>query len=127
GSLIGHNTVRREVMGTANRLATPEEIARMQTLVEKSMRDGAVGFSTGLIYIPGTYSNSDEVVALAKSAAKFGGVYSSHMRDEGAQVLDAIAEALRVGREAGMPVELSHFKIDNRRLWGASDKSLALV
>ena len=126
-SLYGHNTVRSRVMGTANRPATPEEIAKMQGLVEQAMRDGAVGFSTGLIYIPGTYSNSDEVVALAKAAAKHGGVYSSHMRDEGARVLDAIEEALRVGREAGMRVELSHFKIDNRRLWGASEKSLALV
>jgi N-acyl-D-amino-acid deacylase len=126
-SLIGHNTVRREVMGTANRLATPEEIVRMQTLVEKNMRDGAVGFSTGLIYIPGTYSNSDEVVALAKSAAKYGGVYSSHMRDEGEHVFEAIEEALRVGREGGMRVELSHFKIDNKRLWGSSSKSISLV
>ena len=126
-SLIGHNTVRSEVMGTANRAATPEEIARMQELVAKNMRGGAVGFSTGLIYIPGTYSNSDEVVALAKSAAQYGGVYASHMRDEGDKVIDAINEALRVGREAGMRVELSHFKIDNRRLWGSSQKTLALV
>jgi N-acyl-D-amino-acid deacylase len=126
-SLIGHNTVRSEVMGTANRLATPEEIAKMQALVEKNMREGAVGFSTGLIYIPGAYSNSDEVVALARAAAKYGGVYTSHMRDEGAHVLDAIAEAIRVGREGGMRVELSHFKIDNQRLWGSSEKSIALV
>jgi N-acyl-D-amino-acid deacylase len=127
GSLIGHNTVRSEVMGTANRLATPEEIVRMQELVERAMQDGAVGFSTGLIYIPGTYSNTEEVVALAKAAGKYGGTYASHMRDEGAHVLDAITEAVTVGRETGMPVELSHFKIDNRRLWGSSGKSLALV
>lgn len=126
-SLIGHNSVRREVMGTANRLATPEEIARMQALVEQGMSDGAVGLSTGLIYIPGTYSNTDEVVALGKAAAKYGGVYASHMRDEGDKVLDAITEAVTVGREAGMRVELSHFKIDNRRLWGSSEKSIALV
>ncbi|MCC6368805.1 MAG: D-aminoacylase [Bryobacterales bacterium] len=126
-SLIGHNTVRREVMGTANRLATPGEIAQMQELVEQAMREGAVGFSTGLIYIPGTYSNSNEVVALAKPAGRMGGVYASHMRDEGAKVLEAIEEAVRAGGEAGARVELSHFKIDNQRLWGASDKSLALV
>ena len=126
-SLVGHNSVRREVMGTANRQATPEEIVRMQKLVEKSMRDGAVGFSTGLIYIPGTYANTDEVVALGKAAAPYHGVYASHMRDEGVHVLEAIEEAVRVGRETGMPVELSHFKIDNKRLWGTSDKSLALV
>jgi N-acyl-D-amino-acid deacylase len=126
-SLVGHNTVRSAVMGDANRAATPQEIAAMQVLVEDNMRAGAIGFSTGLIYIPGTYSTADEVVAVAKAAGWFGGVYSSHMRDEGARVLDAIEEALRVGREAGMRVELSHFKIDNRRLWGWSEKSLALV
>lgn len=126
-SLIGHNTVRAEVMGRANRLATTEEIARMQALVDKAMKEGAVGFSTGLIYIPGTYSNPDEVVALAKAAAAHGGVYASHMRDEGEKITDAINEAVRVGKEAGMRVQLSHFKIDNRRLWGASDQSLALV
>lgn len=126
-SLIGHNTVRREVMGTANRFATPEEIEKMQALVEQAMREGAVGFSTGLIYIPGTYSNSAEVVALARSADRMGGVYASHMRDEGEKVLDAIEEAVRAGSEAGARIELSHFKIDNQRLWGASDKSLALV
>jgi N-acyl-D-amino-acid deacylase len=127
GSLIGHNTVRAEVMGTANRGATPEEIQRMQALIEKAMEDGAVGFSTGLIYIPGTYASTEEVVALAKAAGKHGGTYASHMRDEGEHVLEAITEAVTVGREAGMPVELSHFKIDNRRLWGMSDMSIALV
>ncbi len=126
-TLIGHNTVRSEVMGTANRLATADEIARMQRLVDQAMRDGAVGFSTGLIYIPGTYSNTAEVVALAKVAGKYGGTYSSHMRDEGEHVLEAITEAVTVGKENNMPVELSHFKIDNRRLWGSSDQSLALV
>jgi N-acyl-D-amino-acid deacylase len=126
-SLIGHNTVRSEVMHRENRQATPEELARMEAFVEQAMQEGAVGFSTGLIYIPGTYSSSDEVIALGKAAGTYGGVYASHMRDEGAKVLDAIEEAVRVGKEASVPVELSHFKIDNRRLWGASDKSIALV
>lgn len=127
GTLIGHNSVRDAVMGSANRQATPEEIQKMQALVEQAMRDGAVGFSTGLIYIPGTYSNTEEVVALAKSAAKYGGVYASHMRDEGSKVIQAIEEAVTVGKEAGVPVELSHFKIDNKSIWGASKQSLALV
>jgi N-acyl-D-amino-acid deacylase len=113
-SLIGHNSVRQEVMGTANRKATPEEIEKMQALVEKGMRDGAVGFSTGLIYIPGTYSDTAEVVALAKAAAKFGGVYASHMRDEGVHVIDAINEAVTVGKESGLRVELSHSKSTTR-------------
>lgn len=126
-SLIGHNAVRAAAMGTANRAANAEEIARMQSLVDKGMRDGAVGFSTGLIYIPGTYSNTDEVVALAKAASKHGGVYASHMRDEGEAITEAIDEAVRVGKEAGMRVQISHFKIDNAKLWGASVKSIEQV
>ena len=126
-SLVGHNTVRREVMGTANRLATPDEIRKMQSLVERAMLDGAVGFSTGLEYVPGTYSNTAEVVALAKAAAAHGGVYTSHMRDEGIHEIDAINEAVNVGKEAGIPVEISHLKIDRRSVWGASDQSLALI
>jgi len=126
-TLIGHNSVRSEVMGTANRKATILETGQMQDLVEKAMREGAVGFSTGLIYIPGTYSNTEEVVALAKAAAKHGGVYASHMRDEGEKITEAIDEAVQVGREARIPVQISHFKIDNRRLWGTSVNSLALI
>lgn len=126
-TLIGHNSVRREVMGTANRQATPEELKRMEELVATAMREGAVGFSTGLIYIPGTYSNTAEVVALGVAAGKFGGVYASHMRDEGEKVLEAIREAADVAKAAGVPAQLSHFKIDTPRLWGMSTKSLALV
>ena len=127
GTLVGHNTVRRQVMGMANRKSTPEETARMQELVEQAMREGAVGLSTGLIYTPGTYASSDEVVALGRAAAKHGGVYATHMRDEGEHVLEAIEEALRVGREAGLRVEISHFKVANKRLWGTNEKGLALV
>ncbi|MBI5086162.1 MAG: D-aminoacylase [Acidobacteria bacterium] len=126
-SLIGHNTVRREVMGNANRQATADEIARMKELVHRAMQEGAVGLSTGLIYIPGTYANSDEVVELGKSAAPYSGVYASHMRDEGAKILESIHEAARVGGEAGVRVQLSHFKIDTPRLWGMSEQSIALV
>jgi N-acyl-D-amino-acid deacylase len=126
-SLIGHNAVRSAVMGTAQRQAMPEEIERMQALVDQAMRDGAVGFSTGLIYVPGTYANTEEVVALARAAAKHGGVYASHMRNEGPQVLEAITEAATVGRETGLPVQISHFKIDTKSLWGMSEKSIALV
>jgi N-acyl-D-amino-acid deacylase len=126
-TLIGHNSVRSEVMGTANRLATAEEIAKMQALVERGMQEGAVGFSTGLIYIPGTYSNTEEVVALGKAAAQFGGVYASHMRDEGDRVIEAINEAVTVGKESGLRVQWSHFKIDTPRIWGYSEKTIALV
>ncbi len=126
-TLIGHNSVRREVMGTANRLATDEEIGRMQELVEQAMREGAVGLSTGLIYIPGTYSDTKEVVALAKAAGKYNAVYASHMRDEGARVKEAIAEAVTAGREGGLRVQISHFKIDTPRIWGMSRETIALV
>ena len=100
-TLIGHNTVRRQVMGTENRHGTPEELARMKELVHAAMAQGAVGLSTGLIYIPGAYAPTEEVVELAKSAAVYNGVYASHMRDEGAQILEAIHEAARVGDDAG--------------------------
>ncbi len=126
-SLVGHNTVRRQVMESANRQATAAEIARMKELVHTAMQQGAVGLSTGLIYVPGTYASTDEVVELGRAAAAYNGVYASHMRDEGAAILDAIHEAARVGQEAGMRVELSHFKIDTPRIWGFSEKSLALV
>ncbi|HEU0121706.1 MAG TPA: D-aminoacylase [Bryobacteraceae bacterium] len=126
-TLIGHNSVRREVMGTANRKATDEEIVKMQALVDQAMRDGAVGFSTGLIYIPGTFSDTREVVALAKAAGKYDAVYASHMRDEGDKVKAAISEAVTVGREAGLRVEISHFKIDTPRIWGFSKETIAQV
>lgn len=99
----------------------------MQGVIEQAMRDGAIGFSTGLIYIPGTYSNTAEVVALAGAAAKYHGVYGSHMRDEGLHLMEAIEEAVTVGKETGMPVELSHFKVDNKKLWGNSKASIDLV
>lgn len=126
-SLIGHNTVRRAVMGDASRDPSDDEMARMQNLVEKAMKDGAVGLSTGLIYVPGTYSKTNEVVGLAKSASKFGGVYASHIRDEGDHVTDAVNEAIGIGREAKMPVEISHFKVTYKPNWGRSTETIALV
>jgi N-acyl-D-amino-acid deacylase len=91
-TLVGHNTVRAEVMGLADRAPTAEEQQKMNALVEKAMQDGAVGLSTGLIYLPGTFAKTDEVVGLAKAASKFGGTYASHIRDEGVGVLDAITK-----------------------------------
>jgi N-acyl-D-amino-acid deacylase len=126
-TLVGHNSVRREVIGSANRQATPAEIQKMQALIDRAMKEGAVGFSTGLEYVPGTYANSAELVALAKSAAANGGIYTSHMRDEGTHEIAAINEAANVGKQAGIPVQISHLKIDRRRVWGASEQSLALI
>lgn len=126
-SLIGHNDVRRAVMGTANRQATEAELQAMEKLVEAAMQGGAVGFSTGLLYIPGTYANTEEVVRLAKVAARYKGLYASHMRDEGDSVTAAIREALHIGREAGLPVEISHFKLSGQQNWGRSRETLPLV
>ena len=126
-SLVGHNTVRRQVLGLANRAATVEEQRRMEALVELAMKQGAVGLSTGLIYLPGLYSNTDEVIGLAKVAAKHHGLYASHIRDEGNKVTEAINEALDIGRAANMPVQISHFKVSAPANWGRSRETLALV
>jgi N-acyl-D-amino-acid deacylase len=126
-SFVGHNSVREAVMGTARRAPTAEELARMEALVAAAMADGAVGFSTGLQYVPGTYAAKDEIVALARVAAKSGGVYASHMRNEGTEIEAAVAEALAIGDEAGIAVQVSHLKIDAPSRWGASEKALAMI
>lgn len=126
-SLIGHNDVRKSVMGKANRDATDAELLQMENLVEKAMKDGAVGLSTGLIYIPGTYSKTSEVVALAKAASKYGGVYATHMRDEGDSVTQAIEEAIQIGKLASIPVEISHFKLSGQQNWGRSNITIPMI
>lgn len=126
-SLIGHNTVRRAVMGDSNREPTAAEQQSMETMVTKGMHEGAVGLSTGLIYVPGTYSKTPEVVGLARAASACGGVYASHIRDEGNQVGNAIEEAINIGRQAHMPVEISHFKVTYKPNWGRSVHTLAQV
>jgi N-acyl-D-amino-acid deacylase len=114
-------------MGRANRDATEPELVQMENMVNKAMKDGAVGLSTGLIYIPGTYTKTPEIIRLAKVAAKYNGVYASHMRDEGDSVTQAIEEALSIGRGAGIPVEISHFKISGQQNWGRSNQTLAMI
>jgi len=126
-TLIGHNSVRRAVMGDAQRDPSPEEQIRMEGLVEQAMREGAVGFSTGLIYIPGTYSKTPEVIGLAKAAAKFNGVYASHIRSESDGVSEALEEAINIGRQANIPVEISHFKVASKPNWGRSVNTLRQV
>jgi N-acyl-D-amino-acid deacylase len=126
-SLIGHNDVRKDVMGRANRDATLQEMQQMESIVDKAMKGGAVGLSTGLIYIPGTYTKTPEIVDLAKIAAKYNGVYASHMRDEGDSVTQAIEEALTVGRQAKIPVEISHFKLSGQQNWGRSRETVPMI
>jgi N-acyl-D-amino-acid deacylase len=125
--LVGHNDVRKAVMGRASRNPTEAEMQAMEKIVDKAMRDGAVGMSTGLIYIPGTYSTTEEIVRLAKVAAKYNGVYASHMRDEGDSVVEAINEALYIGTAANMPVQISHFKLSGQQNWGRSSETLPLI
>jgi len=126
-TLIAHGSVRRKVMGLGDRAPTPEELKQMEGVVEQAMKDGAVGLSTGLIYVPGTYAKTDEIVALARVTARYGGLYATHMRNEGDKVADAIRESIQIGEQAGLPVEISHFKISNKKLWGQSPMTLGLV
>jgi N-acyl-D-amino-acid deacylase len=126
-TLIGHNTVRRAVMGTDNRNPTIAELAKMKTHVWKGMADGAVGFSTGLQYVPGTYSRTPEIIELARVAANAGGLYASHMRNEGTALEASIQEALQIGAAAGARVQISHLKVDSPNRWGASRQALALI
>ena len=126
-TLIGHNTVRREVMGTVNRDPTMAEINRMKSLVWRAMADGAVGFSTGLQYVPGTYAKTGEITELARVAGNEGGVYASHMRNEGTALEEAVTETIRVGEMSGCRVQISHLKVDSPSRWGASAKALALI
>jgi N-acyl-D-amino-acid deacylase len=125
--LTGHNTIREAVMGTANRAPTADELARMRTMVAQAMGEGAFGLSTGLRYIPGFYSNTDEVVALSRAAADSGGIYTSHLREEGLGLLQGVGEALEIGRRARIPIVLTHHKAIGRMMWGKSTVTLAMV
>lgn len=125
---VGHGTVRRLVMGADfKRPATAAEIETMAALVERGMRDGALGLSSGLEYDPGYYAKPDELVALAKAAAPFGGYYASHVRDEENEVFAAWAEAIEVGRQAALPVLISHIKLASKPVWGKTAAALALL
>lgn len=124
---VGHGTARVAAMGFDDRAPTEGELERMRASVADAMRAGAFGLSTGLIYPPGTYATTGEVVALAEVAAAHGGFYSTHMRNEGPALLDSIAETLEVAERAHIPVEISHHKVLGRRNWGLTEKSLALI
>ena len=117
-SYVGATRVRRMVLGDADRQPTPEQLAEMKALVNDSMRAGAVGLSSALEYAPAPYATTDELITLARQAAQFGGIYATHMRSEGDGIISALDEALRIGREAGIPVEIWHLKTAGRRNWG---------
>jgi N-acyl-D-aspartate/D-glutamate deacylase len=121
--LAPHNSIRENAMGNANRPPTSEELTKMEELVEKAMKDGAWGLATGLIYTPGTYAKTGEIIALAKVAGRHGGMYASHIRDESGGLLAAIEEAVTVGRESGCRVHISHIKASGQASWGASNRA----
>lgn len=125
--LVGHNTIRREVMGMDNRPPTDAELATMRQMVTQATDEGAFGISTGLRYLPGAYSNVDEVVALSEMAASRGGVYTSHLREEGLGLIEGVAEAIEINRRAELPVVLTHHKVVGHPMWGSSERTLAMV
>ena len=127
GTMVGHNTIRRRVMGNENRTPTPDELAAMQDSVKHAMRDGAFGLSTGLKYVPGAYAETEEVIALAREAAQYGGFHKSHMRDEGLDVLASVEETIRIGEEGHLPTQLTHHKVIGKFMWGQSMETLRLV
>ncbi len=126
-ALVGHNTMRQIVMGVEKRPPTDAELAEMRGFVESAMAQGACGFSTGLIYVPGRFSDTDEVVALAEPAGAAGGLYATHMRNEGDRLLQAVGEAIEVGQRSGCAVHISHHKAAGQPNWGLVVDSLALV
>src|SRR5438093_1620151 len=113
--------------GSFMRPPSADELAQMESLVESAMEEGALGLSTGLIYLPGTFAKTDELIALAKVAARHDGIYATHMRDEGRDILDSLEEVFRIAREAGIRAEVSHIKLSGRTNWGRTDRVLAAI
>jgi dihydroorotase/N-acyl-D-amino-acid deacylase len=126
-SYVGATQVRRFVLGDDNVQPTPAQLDQMKSLVRDAMKDGAVGVSTALEYAPAPYAKTDELIALAAEGGKFGGIYSTHMRNESDSVLDAIDEALRIGREAHVPVEIWHIKVAGKNNWGRMPEVVAKI
>ena len=127
GSFIGQGSVRAAVIGSANRMPSAEELDKMRVLVEQGMKDGAFGLSSGLFYVPGTFTPTDEVIELAKVAGRFGGIYISHMRDEAAGIIGSVKETIAIGERGGLPTQVTHHKIIGPANWGKSVETLRLV
>lgn len=127
-TFVGHATVRSRVMGEdTNRRATPAEVEKMKQMVEQAMRDGAIGLSSGLEYETGKPASTDEMIALARAASAFGGIYISHIRDEADKTFEALNEAIQIGREARLPVQISHIKLGSVAVWGRAGEAVALI
>jgi N-acyl-D-amino-acid deacylase len=122
GCLIGHNTIRREVMEYKMEAPTKEEMAQMKTLIDQEMRAGGLGFSTGLSYLPGIYSKTEELVELASVISPYDGIYASHIRDQAQLITEAITEAIEVGEKNGITVQISHIKLADDSVWGETER-----
>ncbi|MBD3415162.1 MAG: amidohydrolase family protein [Candidatus Aminicenantes bacterium] len=118
GSLVGHNTIRRQVMGYSMDKPTPHQIQKMKALITEEMKAGALGFSTGLAYIPGTYSDTEELIQCVSAIKPFGGIYATHLRDQGKHITQSIKEAIEIGEKNNVPVQISHIKLAEDSVWG---------
>jgi dihydroorotase/N-acyl-D-amino-acid deacylase len=126
-TMVGQGSIRQQVMGSVNRAATAEELARMKQIAAQAMREGAFGLSTGLFYVPGNFTPTEEVIELAKVVGSMGGIHISHMREEATHLLDSVRETIRIGEEGGLPTQITHHKAIGQASWGKSLESLKLV
>ena len=125
--LLPQGSLRGHVVGSAQRAAKPDEIAKMRDLADKAMQDGAWGMSTGLIYVPSSYADTDELIAIAKVIGKHGGIYASHIRGEGKDLLESVQEAIKIGRNGNCPIHVSHFKASGEEAWGLVRPASAMI
>jgi N-acyl-D-aspartate/D-glutamate deacylase len=127
GFFAGHTWTRKQVLGLDNRDPTPDELDRMRALVDQSMREGALGFTTGLLYVPANYAKTEEIIELAKVAARHGGIYVSHMRNEGSGLIESVAEVIRIADAADIPAQINHHKAVGVNQWGWSKRTLRMI
>ncbi len=127
GTYVGAAQIREAVIGDDDKAPTPEQLEQMKALVAQAMKDGALGISTALIYPPGHYAKTEELIELAKVASQYGGIYATHMRSEGASQMAALDEAIRIGREANLPVEIFHLKVSGKLRWGSMPRVVAKI
>ena len=125
--LVGHSAVRGSAMGYDRRPPTEAELEEMKRYIVEAMEAGAFGYSSGLIYPPSSYADTQELVELAKAMATYGGIYATHMRNEGLRLLESVEEAVTIGREAGVPVQISHHKVTVEKGWGMVKDSLKMI
>mgnify|MGYP001813124884 CR=1 FL=1 len=123
----GHTWTRKQVLGMENRAPTPDELEEMRSLVDQSMRQGALGLSTGLLYVPANFAETEEVIELAKVASEHGGIYVSHMRNEASGLIESVAEVIRIADEADIPAQINHHKATGAGQWGWSERTLAMI